>query len=36
MSDDISYLYVDPEVTKAFEEMDKEENNDIVQDRPKH
>lgn len=27
MSDDISYLYVDPEVTKAFEEMDKEEKN---------
>lgn len=24
--DDISYLYMDPEVTKAFEEMDKEEN----------
>lgn len=22
MSDDISYLYVDPEITKAFEEMD--------------
>lgn len=23
--DDITYLYVNPEVTKAFEEMDKEE-----------
>lgn len=26
MSDDISYLYVDPEVTKAFEILDKERN----------
>ena len=25
MNDDISYLYVDPEITKAFEEMDKED-----------
>lgn len=25
MNDDISYLYVNPEVTEAFEEMDKED-----------
>lgn len=25
MHTDISYRYVDPEITKAFEEMDKEE-----------
>lgn len=26
--DDISYMYANPEVTKAFEEMDKEEDGD--------